>query len=115
MNARQLQREPVRTLLTKTYIGPIATALLVGAGLQGLIRAACVPLETVVPDAVNFLLLHTGFYYLSITQQQFSPAMMAWLGAPGVIFLVSGLCLGLWLYPRSDFHPLSRPDNKKPR
>ncbi|HEY6936346.1 MAG TPA: hypothetical protein VI424_04305 [Terriglobales bacterium] len=115
MNARQLQREPVRTVLIKTYIGPIATALLVGAGLQGLIRAARVPLETVVPDAVNFLLLHTGFYYLSITEQQFSPAMMAWLGAPGVIFLVSGLCLGLWLYRPSDFHPLSQPDNKNPR
>jgi len=78
-------------------IGPVLAALMVGFGVEDLIKALSWPMASLLTDAVNYLIRTGRFQVLGPGPMHTSPFLVAAEGLPAIVILVCGLRFGAWL------------------
>jgi len=99
MNVNTVERLNPRRPLEDFRLGSFLVAFLIVAGVRSLLRVLQVPVAIIVTYAVNFFI---GKFHMDVLPVR--PPNFLWITnsgylATGVVLLVIGFRLGLWLRP----------------
>jgi hypothetical protein len=87
----------IRANSKASYAVSIAAALIVARGIELLIRAASMPLETVAARLINFLLVRGWRNVVALPEAPYSLALVGSTALPGFVLLVAGLLAGNYI------------------
>jgi hypothetical protein len=91
---------------TKEYGPAVMTAALMHGGIYRIIRALRYPLTGVVVEAINAIIKRGFRDRIALSNSYFFPWRFTALSvATGVIVLVVGMFIGLWVNARSQYEP----------
>jgi hypothetical protein len=93
------KRRSAKAALASSYAGPIAIAILLAGGLEGVVVAVRDPIDALVCSGLNLILRQAPTVSFRLNGATPDAFLFMFLTVLAALVFGTGLWLGIWLYP----------------